>query len=129
MARLLIVEDEHDVAVMLKFMLEKAGHSAALAGNGVEALAALGVDPADPSKTPPDLIILDMMMPVMDGAQVCARLRADPRAQGIPVVLLTAKGGPPESRPSGGNVAAYLSKPFDPAALREVLAGILRGKA
>jgi CheY-like chemotaxis protein len=126
MARILVVDDERDVATMLKFMLEKAGHQVATAHDGGEALAALGLEPLDEGKDPPDLAILDVMMPVLDGFEVCARMFKNPRTKLVPVLMLTAKGGMKELHARTPNVAAHIDKPFDPVALRELVAEMLR---
>lgn len=128
MAHILVVDDERDVATMLKFMLEKDGHEITTAYNGLEALAALGIEPADDSKPVPDLAILDVMMPELDGYGVCARMFRDPRTKSVPVVMLTAKGGMRELHKRAPNVAAHVDKPFDPRALRDLVAGMLGGK-
>lgn len=128
MAHILVVDDERDVATMLKFMLEKDGHEITTAYNGLEALAALGIEPADETKPVPDLAILDVMMPELDGYGVCARMFSDPRTKTVPVMMLTAKGGMRELHLRAPNVAAHIDKPFDPRALRELVAGMLGGK-
>ena len=127
MARIMVVDDERDVATMLAFMLEKDGHVVEAAGDGRRALAALGVEPADEGKPLPDLVLLDVMMPEMDGYEVCARMFGAPRARRVPVVMLTAKGGMRDLHAITPNVAAHVDKPFDPRALRELLAGMLAG--
>ena len=128
MARILVVDDERDVATMLKFMLEKDGHVVEAAHDGRQALAALGVDPSDAAKPVPDLVILDVMMPEVDGYAVCARMFGEPRTKLVPVLMLTAKGGMRELHAVTPNVAAHVDKPFDPRALRELVAGMLGGK-
>ncbi len=128
MARILVVDDEADVAVMLKFMLEKDGNAVETAHNGREALAALGLEPRDETKPHFDLAILDVMMPELDGYGVCARMHRDPRTSGVPVIMLTAKGGMRELNQRAPNVAAHVDKPFDPHALRELIAGMLGGR-
>ena len=128
MARILVVDDERDVATMLKFMLEKDGHVVEAAHDGLQALAAMGVEPADAGKPLPDLVILDVMMPELDGYAVCARIFSEPRTKTVPVVMLTAKGGMRELHAVTPNVAAHVDKPFDPRALRELVAGMLGGK-
>ncbi|MFI5345257.1 MAG: response regulator [Elusimicrobiota bacterium] len=128
MARILVVDDERDVATMLKFMLEKDGHVVSTAHNGLEALGVMGIEPADASKTVPDLAILDVMMPELDGYAVCARMYEDPRMKTVPVLMLTAKGGMRElNHHTSPNVAAHVDKPFDPRALRELVAGLMGG--
>jgi CheY-like chemotaxis protein len=128
MARILVVDDERDVATMLKFMLEKDGNAVEAAHNGLEALAAMGIQPADAAKTPPDLVILDVMMPELDGYAVCARMFEDPRTKLVPVLMLTAKGAMRGLHQATPNVAAHVDKPFDPRALRELVAGMMGGK-
>jgi CheY-like chemotaxis protein len=125
MARILLVDDERDVVTLVKFMLEKDGHSVVPAYDGAEALAKIGLEPADETAVVPDLAILDLMMPVMDGWTVCQRLREDPRTRAVPVIVLTAKGESRELFHAAPNVAAHLEKPFDPKALRELVAGML----
>jgi CheY-like chemotaxis protein len=129
MARILVVDDERDVAAMLKFMLEKDGHTVETAYDGLQALAALGVEPDDSGKAPPGLVVLDVMMPEMDGYAVCARMLGVPRLKAVPVLLLTAKSETGPERKPAPNVAARLDKPFDPRELRELTAGLLGGKA
>ena len=128
MARILVVDDERDVTTMLKFMLEKDGNAVETAYDGRAALAAMGIEPADPAKTPPDLVILDVMMPELDGHAVCARMFEDPRTKLVPVLMLTAKGKMRELHQLTPNVAAHVDKPFDPRALRELIAGMVGGK-
>ena len=127
MARILVVDDERDVATMLKFMLEKDGHVVEMAHDGRQALAALGVEPAA-EKPVPGLVILDVMMPELDGYAVCARMFEEPRTKLVPVLMLTAKGGMRELHAVTPNVAAHIDKPFDPRALRELVSGMLGGK-
>lgn len=128
MGRILVVDDERDVATMLKFMLEKDGHAVTTAGNGLEALAALGVQPADAAKELPDLAILDVMMPELDGYSVCERMYEDPRTRPIPILMLTAKGAMRELHGRTPNVAAHIDKPFDPRELRALVSEMLGGK-
>ncbi|MHB2026235.1 MAG: response regulator [Elusimicrobiota bacterium] len=129
MADILIVDDEKDVVSLIQFMLEKDGHSVSSAGNGVEALKKLGLDRNGTRQGPPsgkcDLIILDVMMPLMDGYSTCAKLSADPDARFIPVIVLTAKGELADIFAPASNVRAYLAKPFDPKTLRQTVADAL----
>ena len=127
MARILVVDDECDVATMLKFMLERDGHVVTTACDGADALAELGIEPEDAAKPVPDLAILDVMMPVLDGYGVAARLFASPRTKLVPVLILTAKSRPAQSDRTTPNVIAHVDKPFDPRALRELVAGMTGG--
>lgn len=82
--KILIVDDEADIIEMLKYNLEKEGYSVLTARNGKSALEEV--------RQHPDLVILDVMMPEMDGWEVCKRLKKDERTANIPVLFLTAKG-------------------------------------
>ena len=125
MARILLVDDERDVVTLIKFMLEKDGHMVIAAHDGSEALAKIGVEPRDSTAVAPDLVILDVMMPLIDGYEVCSRLQEDPRTRAVPVIVLTAKGATKDLFHATPNVAAHIDKPFDPKALRELVAGML----
>lgn len=125
MARILLVDDERDVVTLIKFMLEKDGHTVISAFDGAEALAKAGIEPRDETAVIPDLVILDVMMPVMDGYTVCARLQEDDRTKAVPVLVLTAKGAVKEDFKPDCRVTEHLEKPFDPKALRELVAGLL----
>lgn len=127
MARILVIDDERDVVTLIKFLLEKDGHQITEAYNGAEALARLGVEPKAEGVTFPDLIIMDVMMPVLDGYATATRLREDPTTRAIPLIILTAKGQMKELFEMAPNVAAYIEKPFDPKNLRELVTGMLAG--
>jgi CheY-like chemotaxis protein len=128
MALILIVDDEHDLSAMLKFMLEKDGHSVSTACDGVDALRVLGIDPIDERKPVPDLALLDVMLPNLDGYELRARMFSSPRTRLVPIVMLTAKGEMRELHDKASNVAAHVDKPFDPRLLRELIAGMLGGR-
>ncbi|MFA6030701.1 MAG: response regulator [Elusimicrobiota bacterium] len=128
MARILVVDDEKEVVFLIKFILEKSGHSVLTAGNGQEALAELGVDPPDAAKALPDLVLLDVMMPIMDGFTASVKMRSDARTRDLPILVVTAHGDTRHLFEGSPNVAAYLQKPFDPKGLRETVAKILASK-
>lgn len=128
MADILVVDDERDVVTLIKFLLEKDGHRVAEAYDGSQALERLGVEPPAPEKPLPDLVVMDVMMPVMDGYTVSRRLDADPRARKVPLVILTAKGQMRDIFQAVPSVAAYVEKPFDPRRLREAVSAALAGK-
>src|SRR4051812_28875619 len=92
MARILVVDDEPAILTLMRFILEKSGHDIEEAVNGLEALGKLGVEPVDDSVPLPDLVVLDLMMPIMDGHKAFLRLRAHPRTEKLPIVVVTAKG-------------------------------------
>ncbi len=85
MSTVLVVDDEQDIIDLLSYNLKKEGHTVWTARNGVKAL--------ELASQKPDLCILDVMMPEMDGWEVCKALRKDPRTTSIPVIFLTARDG------------------------------------
>ena len=126
---ILVVDDEPEIVTLLRFVLEKDGYRIMDAGNGQIALERLGVQPPKPEAPLPDLIILDIMMPVMDGYTLNMRLQGNPATSGIPILVLTAKGQKMRDLfEMAPNVAAYVQKPFDPKMLRELIASILDGR-
>lgn len=98
--RVLIVEDDADIRETLGELLRTEGYETAAAANGLEALAAA-------RRVPPDLIVLDLMMPVMDGWKFRAEQRQDPVLAAIPVIAISASAG---SRTIDADT--YLAKPF-----------------
>ncbi|TPW21150.1 MAG: response regulator receiver protein [Elusimicrobia bacterium] len=126
---ILVVDDEPEIVTLLKFILEKDGHRILEAGNGMVALERLGVEPPSPEAPKPDLIILDIMMPVMDGYTLNSRLQKEAKTKTIPILVLTAKGQKMRDLfEMAPNVAAYVQKPFDPKMLRELIGSILDGR-
>jgi len=128
MARILVVDDEKDAAFMIKFILEKGGHSVQTASNGEEALLRLGIDPPDPKALLPDLVLLDVMMPVMDGFTVSVHMRQDPRTAALPIVVIAAHGDMRHLFIGAPNVADFVQKPFDPKLLEDAVAKALVGR-
>lgn len=128
MAKLLIVDDEPTLVLLMRTVLEKSGHTVAEAGNGAEALAKLGVSPDEPSAELPDLILLDVMMPILDGVATAAALRGHPRAGGIPILIVTAKGDMRPLFEAMPQVAGFFQKPFTPTGLREAVQRALAPK-
>ena len=126
---ILIVDDEPEILTLLRVFLERAGYRVLDASNGEIALKFFGIEPAAPVSFLPDLVILDIMMPVMDGYALNARLQSDQRTAKIPVLILTAKGQKMrELFEMAPNVAAYVQKPFDPKSLRELITSLIGGK-
>ncbi len=129
MSSILIVDDEPEIVTLLRFVLEADGHAVDSAVHGVDALGKLGVEPARTDSPLPDLIVLDIMMPVMDGYQLNMRLQSEARTKDIPILVLTAKGQKMRDLfEMAPNVAAYVQKPFDPKMLRELISGILTSR-
>ena len=104
--KILVCDDEPHIVHILKFTLEKAGYQVATASNGQEALEQI-------EAVQPNLVILDVMMPIMDGYEVCRKMREDFKMNQIPVIMLSAKGDLPE-RVKGleGGANDYLIKPY-----------------
>ena len=120
MYRILIVEDEPDVADLIAFNLKRAGYETLVAHDGIEGLeAALTKDP--------DLVILDLMLPGRDGYGVFKELRRDSRTSETPVIMLTARAQT-EDRIQGLEAGAddYLTKPFSPKELLLRVQSVLR---
>jgi phosphate regulon transcriptional regulator PhoB len=113
--RILIVEDEADIRDLLAFHLERAGYHVTRSRTGADALRQVRA-------RPPDLILLDLMLPELDGLEVCRRLRQDPRTASVPIVMLTARGEEVD-RIVGLELGAddYVVKPFSP---KEVVARV-----
>jgi len=128
--RILVVDDEADAALLMRFVLEKSGHSVQTACNGQDALAKLGIEPADPGAVLPDLVLLDVMMPVVDGHTVSVRMRQDARTASVPIVVVTCRGDMRHLFEEAPNVAGFLPKPFNPKVLVDIVAKALaRGEA
>lgn len=116
----LVVEDESDVVDLVRYNLNRAGFTVLIAVNGLE-----GLEMA--RKNRPDVIVLDLMMPEMDGLTLCKTLKKDPETEKIPVLMLTAKGEPAE-RVQGLELGAddYVTKPFSPRELVLRVQALLR---
>jgi DNA-binding response OmpR family regulator len=120
MSHILVVEDDHDIADLIAHYLEKAGHTVDRLSSGAAVIPKLRARPAD-------LVILDLMLPGMDGLLVCQAMRADSITAGIPVIMLTARGEEGD-RIAGLELGAddYVTKPFSPKELVARVAARLR---
>ena len=106
--RALIIDDDPDLASLIRRTLEfTAGWEAQTALSGAAGIALA-------RSAPPDVILVDVMMPEMDGYEVCRRLKADPATATVPVVLLTARRDLDEQLLTGTGAAGVLFKPFQP---------------
>lgn len=113
--RVLIVEDEAVILRLLEVNFRLAGFEVETAARGEEALAKATADP-------PDVAILDIMLPGLSGIEVCQRLRAAPETAEVPVIMLSARTQDEERERSYAlGVVAYVTKPFEPAELVEVV--------
>ncbi|MBP1636079.1 MAG: two-component response regulator [Acidobacteria bacterium] len=118
--KLLLAEDEPDVQLIARLSLKKAGFTVVTVGNGREALERVAGER-------PDVILLDWMMPEMDGFETCRRLKADPATASIPVIFLTARVQEAElAKALALGAVGCIGKPFDAiglgAQVRELLA-------
>jgi two-component system, OmpR family, alkaline phosphatase synthesis response regulator PhoP len=120
MSRILVVEDDPDIRGLIALYLQKAGHTVDTLDSGSAVLPRVRT-------TPPDLIVLDLMLPGMDGLLVCQALRHQPATAAIPVIMLTARGEEAD-RVTGLELGAddYVTKPFSPRELTARVAALLR---
>lgn len=122
--KVLLAEDEDDIRKVAQISLEfRGGWEVVLATNGEECLAKAASDR-------PDLILLDCMMPKLDGYETCRRLKQDPSLRHIPVIFLTAKAQEVEvTKGLSLGAVGYLIKPFNPMSLAAEISQILEGQA
>jgi DNA-binding response OmpR family regulator len=120
LAHILVVEDDPDIAELIGHYLEKAGHQVTRVGTGADVMPHLRAKGAD-------LVILDLMLPGMDGLLVCQAMRRDTTTAEVPVIMLTARGEEAD-RIAGLELGAddYVTKPFSPKELVARVAALLR---
>ena len=121
MARVLVVDDEPDLRELVRISLQLAGHEVSVCADGGEGLDAV-------RRCRPDVVILDVMMPVLDGWDVLSRLKSDPDASvaSIPVLMLTARADELDSiRGSIEGAVCYLTKPFSIEDLRSAVLAVM----
>ena len=113
--RILIIEDYMPTSGMIKDLLSLSGYNVSAAQDGV-----VGLEMAFSEK--PDLILLDVMMPGMNGFEVCSVLKADPKTKAIPVIIVSVKAAEDDVKAGKGEGADdYLVKPFDPDELMKLI--------
>ena len=119
-ARILVVEDDADIAMLVARYLEKAGYEIERAATGRDALQAIAA-------RPPDMMVLDLMLPQVDGIEICRITRANPATASLPIIMLTARAEESE-RIVGLELGAddYLAKPFSPGELVARVRALLR---
>ncbi len=109
--KILIIDDEQDLVDFVKLRLEANNYRVVAAGDGKEGLSAC-------ARENPDLVLLDILIPKIDGFKVCQALKKDPRTAGIPVIMLTAKDHADDIKSAKeSGVDGYIIKPFDSATL------------
>jgi len=117
--RILIIEDNPSFSRAINHIVEKEGYEVSTASNGMTGLRMA-------KDNPPDLLILDVMLPGLDGFEICSQLRADESTEKLPIIMLSAKGQEAD-KTTGLSVGAneYLTKPIDRALLLEKIASLL----
>ncbi len=115
----LIVEDEENILLSLEFLLTEAGYAVTTASDGAAALQAI-------RKQTPDLVLLDVMLPLIDGFEVCRQMRADPALRNTRIMMVTAHGRETEiQRGMALGADAYLTKPFSTRELMDKIRALL----
>ena len=119
-SKILIVEDEPDIVELLVYNLDQAGFKTEAVFNGADALDRAKIEP-------PDLVLLDLLLPEVDGLEVCRALKRNPETAGIPIIMLTAKGEAID-RIVGLELGAddYITKPFSPREVMLRIRAVLR---
>ncbi len=118
---IMVVDDDANIRAVLKHRFEREKYSVRVATDGADALQQIGTER-------PDLIVLDLMMPEMDGIQFLSRLRGNPKTQYVPVIVLTALGRTPYSDKTRElGAAGLVTKPFSPRQLVEEVRRVLEG--
>ncbi len=117
---ILVVDDERNILELLEYNLRKEGYAVSCVGSGEQALAAARA-------RLPDVVLLDLMLPGVDGLDVCRRLKADPLTKAVPIIMLTAKGEDADVV-TGLELGAadYVTKPFSPRVLVARIKAVLR---
>jgi len=117
--KILVVDDEPTIVRLMEFILARQGHEMLVAVNGEEALEKIRAHA-------PDLVLLDIMMPRIDGYEVARTVRADPATAALPIIMLSAKAQEEDIRKGVEiGVDEYITKPFSPEHLVHVVAGYL----
>lgn len=119
MKKILIADDRPEVGELVRVTLEGEDYEIFCTSDGKEALKKI-------RKMKPDLVLLDVMMPEMDGLEVCRKLKKDPQTKEIPIIMLTAKGQEVDKEKGRGvGVSDYITKPFSPSHLLNKIEEIL----
>jgi two-component system, OmpR family, alkaline phosphatase synthesis response regulator PhoP len=120
MHRILVVEDDQDIGELVCRYLEKAGFTAELVTSGAAGLTSIAA-------SPPDLLVLDLMLPHVDGLEICRAVRANDKTAAVPIIMLTARAEESE-RIVGLEIGAddYIAKPFSPNELVARVRALLR---
>ena len=118
---ILIADDEPNIVISLEYLLQRDGYQVRVARNGQEALDAI-------QASPPDLVLLDVMLPLVSGFEVCQKIRENPALAGVRIVMLTAKGRDVEmSKGLALGANTYVTKPFSTQDLLAQVRALLGG--
>lgn len=123
MTRILIIEDDKDIVELVRYNLEKEGFQVSAASDGINGLAQV-------KKSPPDLLLLDLMLPKLSGLEICKEIRREATLNRLPILMLTARGEETD-RVVGLELGAddYVTKPFSPRELVARIKALLRRTA
>jgi two-component system alkaline phosphatase synthesis response regulator PhoP len=120
--RILIAEDEPNIVISLEFLLREAGHEVTVASNGADAIELA-------RKLRPDLVVLDVMLPSVDGFEVCRHLRGNSATRDARILMLTARGRQGEmDKGLAAGANAYMTKPFATKELMDTVARLLKDR-
>jgi CheY-like chemotaxis protein len=126
MSKVMVVDDEKDVVYLIKVLMEREKFEVLEAYNGLEAYNKLTED--GPNKVLPDAIILDIMMPEMDGYTFQSKLQEIDGLRDIPIIILTAKGQMKDLFELSSNIFAFVEKPFEPKNLVKIVRDALASR-
>lgn len=126
MAKVMVVDDEKDVVYLIKVLLEREKLEVLEAYNGLEAYNKL--TSRDPGRVLPDAMILDIMMPEMDGYTLQSKLQEMDELNRIPIIILTAKGQMKDLFELSSNIFAFVEKPFEPKNLVKIVKDAVASK-
>jgi len=120
--KVLIVDDEQNIAISVEYLMRREGYDVSIARDGEEGLSMI-------RSTKPDLVLLDVMMPKMDGFQVCSAVRSDANLAAVRIIMLTAKGREAEvEKGLSLGADAYIPKPFSTSDLVSRVNALLESK-
>jgi CheY-like chemotaxis protein len=109
--RILVVEDQDSIRRMIEALVSARGYKVTAVNSGTKAIDVASTDP-------PDMVLLDLMIPGYDGFEVCERLRSDPATKRVPILVISAMDDPDaRARATAAGATAYYTKPFSPIAL------------
>ncbi len=121
--KILIVDDEPNILISLEYLMRREGFEVSVARDGLQAIAAI-------EDKPPDLVLLDVMMPGKTGLEVCQHIRAQDRLQGVRIIMLTAKGRETDvAKGLALGADVYVTKPFSTRDLVAQVRELLQAKA